>query len=91
MTMVAILAAVAVPVYTGYVTNQRQEVVTNLAQTAAITANAYLRRTGNNPTVAELGLFLPDPTKYTITMEAGRTIRVRETADATITKTVSYE
>lgn len=94
MIMVSILAAVAVPIYTSYVTNQRQTVVNNLATTAAVVANAYLRRTGLDPAPdgSNLGLFFPDPTKYTVIVTAADDlITVRETADATITKTVSYQ
>jgi prepilin-type N-terminal cleavage/methylation domain-containing protein len=92
--IVAIMTAVAVPVYTGYVRNQRQEMVENLAQAAAVAANAYFRRTGLDPATdgSNLGLFFPDPTKYTVSVDQGaNTITVRATDDATITKILSYE
>jgi prepilin-type N-terminal cleavage/methylation domain-containing protein len=47
--IMAILAAVAVPIYTGYVRDQQQTTVDNLAETAAAAANAYFRRTGVDP------------------------------------------
>lgn len=93
-TILAILAAVAIPVYTGMVTSQRQEVVNNLAAAAAVAANAYLRRTGLDPAAdgSNLGLFFPDPTKYTVSVDqTANTVTIRETADATITKTQSYQ
>ncbi|MBN2036996.1 MAG: prepilin-type N-terminal cleavage/methylation domain-containing protein [Chitinispirillaceae bacterium] len=48
--IMAILAAVAIPMYVGYIHDQRQTTVNNLAETAAAAANAFLRRTGNDPT-----------------------------------------
>jgi prepilin-type N-terminal cleavage/methylation domain-containing protein len=82
--IVAILAAVAIPVYTGYVTSQKQSVVTNLAQTASMAAGIYVRRTGASPaTAADLKLFY-DATKYTITVDGGaRTITVTDLSDPT--------
>src|SRR4051812_36522019 len=65
--IVAILAAVAIPIYTGYITSQRQSVVKNLAQTAAVAANVYYRRSGEDPTpTSQLNIFLPDSSKFTI-------------------------
>jgi prepilin-type N-terminal cleavage/methylation domain-containing protein len=64
--IVAILAAVAIPMYTGYIKSQRQDVAKNIAQSAAVAANVYFRRTAGDPTVAQLNLFLSDPTKYTV-------------------------
>lgn len=92
--IVAILAAVAIPMYTGVVSNQKQKVVENLAAAAAVAANAYWRRTGADPAVngSNLGLFFPDPTKYTVSLDTNaNTITVRESADATVTKTLSYQ
>ena len=75
--IVAILAAVAVPTYTGYVKSQRQSVVTGLAQTAAVSGNVYWRRTGAVPDSAALKLFLPDPARFTVTI-ADPWIKIRD-------------
>ena len=47
--IVAILAAVAIPMYMGFIHDQQQTTVDNLAETAAAAANAYFRRTGVDP------------------------------------------
>ncbi len=60
--IVAILAAVAIPLYNGYVQDTRQGVVDNLAQTAAAAANAYWRKTGAVPTLGQLKLFYDEDT-----------------------------
>jgi prepilin-type N-terminal cleavage/methylation domain-containing protein len=73
----AALAAVAIPIYSGMVKNQRRDATRNIAQTAAMSANVYTRRIGTAPICAStttcstlLGLFIPDPTKYSITIQA---------------------
>jgi prepilin-type N-terminal cleavage/methylation domain-containing protein len=69
--IVAILSAVAIPMYVGYIRDQEQTTVTNLAETAAAAANAYFRRTGNDPpNLTVLNLYY-DASKYTITINAG--------------------
>ena len=73
--IVAILAATGVTLYNGYVTQARQESVTNLAQTAAAAANAYWRKTGVDPPhIDSCSLFLVDKS-YTITI-SGKNITV---------------
>lgn len=90
--IVAILASVAIPVYTGYLTSQRQSAVDNLASTAAIAANSYLRRYNQIPTVAKLGLFLPVPGKYQITISsADTTVIVKDASDLSIADTVFFK
>lgn len=83
------MAAVAVPIYTGYLRSQKLENVKNLAQAAAIAANAYYRRHDSFPDSAKLGLFLPDPTKYRISV-ADPNVTVTDASDGTITSTISY-
>ena len=60
--IVAILAAAAVPIYTAYLNNSRQESVDQLAQTAAAAANGFFRKTGANPAdpKGDLNLFYDD-------------------------------
>ena len=48
--IMAILAAVAIPMYAGFIRDQQQTTVDNLAETAAAAANAHFRRTGVAPT-----------------------------------------
>jgi prepilin-type N-terminal cleavage/methylation domain-containing protein len=76
--IVGILAAVAIPVYTGYVNNMRQEVVKNIAGSAAAAANIYFRRTSSLPVCHEttvpsckilLNIFLTEPANYSIDIQ----------------------
>lgn len=88
--IVAILAAVAIPLYTGYVRAQRVENVQQLTQAAAIAANAYYRRHDVDPDTADqLGLFFPDPTKYKVLL-LDSNVTVQEVADNTITHTLKF-
>lgn len=85
--IVAILAAVAIPVYTNYLQDQRAEAVDNLANTAAVAAFAYYKRTGDLPDdFADLNMFLPDAS-YTITI-AGENVTVTN-ADG-LSRTVDF-
>lgn len=72
--IIAALAAVAIPTYTSMIKSQRREATRNIAQTAAMSANVYARKFGLPATICnntatcsnKLGLFLPDPSKYSI-------------------------
>ena len=88
--IMAALAAVAIPVYTGYMQTQRMEMAKNLAQSTAAAANIYTRRTGAPPActhatvpscVTLLNVFLSDPARYQIDI-AGRTVTVTDQAYA---------
>jgi type IV pilus assembly protein PilE len=88
--IMAVLAAIAIPSYQGYVKTQRTEVVKGLAQTIAVSANAYWRRNGTVPTFAQTGVFIPNASYYTITI-ADPNVTVQEASDATITATVAFK
>jgi type IV pilus assembly protein PilE len=88
--IVAILSAVAIPSYQSYVRSQRTEVVKGLAQSIAVSANAYWRRNGTVPTFAQTGVFVPNSSYYTITI-ADPNVTVQEASDATITATVAFK
>jgi type II secretory pathway pseudopilin PulG len=67
--IMGILAAVCIPIYTGYVNNQRQQAAQSLAQLAATAANTYYRRNNADPAnAAQLNLFLPNPAQFQITI-----------------------
>jgi|WetSurMetagenome_2_1015567.scaffolds.fasta_scaffold484156_2 prepilin-type N-terminal cleavage/methylation domain-containing protein len=91
--IVAVLAAVSIPMYIGYVNNQRQTTVNNLAETAAAAANAYVRRTGQCPTVAQLNLYY-NAAKYTVNAPVcnlpNGSVTVFETAKPSITATTNF-
>lgn len=90
--IIAILAAVAIPMYRGYVLGQRQATVDNLAQTAGAAANSYWRRTGTVPGNTDfnpsntLGLYYSNnaTTGYSITISSN-TITVKDQTNTSIT------
>ena len=93
--IVAILAAVAVPVYSGYIKTQREEVTKNIAQSTAAAAAIYSRR-GNDPTcnstpacVAKLRIFLTAPNQYKIVVDAAL-VTVEDLEHNGIVQSVSY-
>jgi len=82
--IIGILAAVAIPTYTGFINDQRVQTLNSLAETAAASANAYYRRIQSMTAVPTpilknaTPLFLYfDDAKYTITW-AGTNITVTE-------------
>jgi prepilin-type N-terminal cleavage/methylation domain-containing protein len=68
--IMVILAAVSIPLYSGFVDGQRLDAVKSLAQTAAINANGMVRRGNTNPGVSAIAasMFLPDPNAYVISI-----------------------
>jgi Tfp pilus assembly protein PilE len=87
--IVGILAAVAIPTYTGYVQSQRREAVNSLAQTAAAAADVFNRKTGGPPTdVKQLNLRY-DASKHKITI-ADPNITVAETRENGFDTTVAF-
>lgn len=92
--IVAILAIVAVPMYTGYITNQKEKAAQALAQTASITAASIYRRTGAAPTSAELNaaLAIPNASMFTISVVPGppRQVTVVEASNPGYTATVQF-
>jgi prepilin-type N-terminal cleavage/methylation domain-containing protein len=95
--IVAVLAAVSIPLYNGYVTNQRWSTVNNLAETAAAAANAQWRRINADlpatspvvPNTSPLNLYF-NATNYTVEILAGGSIKVTDALRTSITKTLSY-
>ena len=89
--IVAILAAVAIPLYMGYLRDTRQQSVDQLAQSAAAAANDFFRRTGSDPTdpVADLHLFY-DAGKFTVSIGGG-SVTATLTAMPEFTKDVAYK
>jgi prepilin-type N-terminal cleavage/methylation domain-containing protein len=95
--IMVILAAVAIPIYTGYIKDQQQSTVNNLAETAAAAANAYLRRTGSDPTdgnqtpnTAPLNLYF-NATNYSISVTgASNTITVTDLLHCGVSASRTY-
>jgi prepilin-type N-terminal cleavage/methylation domain-containing protein len=95
--IMAILAAVAIPMYAGYINDQRKTTVTNLAETAAAAANSYFRRTNivltdnsiMTPNAAPLNLYF-NAANYEV-KALGVNIIVKDLKNTTITSsTVAY-
>ena len=89
--IVAILAAAAVPIYTAYLNNSRQESVDQLAQTAAAAANGFYRKTGADPTdpKGDLNLFY-DQARFNVVINSPD-ITVSLVSKPAFTSTVSYQ
>ena len=76
--IVLVLAAVAIPIYNGFVNDARQDAVDNLAETAAAAANTFVRKRGvGNLSVENLNLHY-DRTKYNIDLPGGNMVNVSE-------------
>jgi prepilin-type N-terminal cleavage/methylation domain-containing protein len=74
--IIGILAAVAIPIYTGYIQSQRKQAALAVAQTAAITASSLLRRHGGDITMVtddslNAALSLPNPAQFNIHVDPG--------------------
>lgn len=89
--IMVILAAVTIPIYTGFVNKQKQEVVNSLAQTAGVSANAFTRRNGRAPvSAAEMNFFLPDPDRFGLTFTATTLTVTDRDSDPAIVATVTF-
>jgi type IV pilus assembly protein PilE len=91
--IVGILAAVAVPTYTGYIRSQRETVALGIAQSTAAAANIYTRRFGSAPTcthsstptcVTLFNLFLSNPSQFWVDI-SGRTVTVTDVQHTDVT------
>ncbi|MBD3391551.1 MAG: hypothetical protein GF418_05865 [Chitinivibrionales bacterium] len=67
--IIAILAAVAIPIYTGYVQQSRSDAVSSLAESAAAAADIYFRKTGADPSLNDLQLHY-SAAKYNVAIDA---------------------
>jgi prepilin-type N-terminal cleavage/methylation domain-containing protein len=97
--IVAILSAVAIPVYNGYVKDQRIDAVKNLASAAAVSANVLYRRTGAIPDcgggdcAGVLNLLLPEQGRYSVTIttdDKGRYVKVVDNQHPEATYTAPF-
>ena len=86
--IVAILAAVAIPLYSGFLHDSRQRAVDELAQSAAAAADGYFRKTSSAPDSTDLNLFY-DQSKFTVSVDA-TSVTVRMIGHGELTKTVRY-
>ncbi len=87
--VVGILSLVSIKLYSGYITETRQETVNNLAETAATAANAFWRKTNTDPVLANLSLMM-NSTKFNVNIN-NNNVTVSWTNYATINATVGYK
>jgi prepilin-type N-terminal cleavage/methylation domain-containing protein len=68
--IISILAAVAVPLYTGYIKDQKRKAAVTVAQTVAVTASSFKRRTGAAPTLDQLktAIVIPNPDQFELSL-----------------------
>jgi Tfp pilus assembly protein PilE len=90
--IVAVLSAVAIPLYSGYLKKSKQDRVRSLAATATAAANAHLRRTGTHPAAEDLNLYFSGPDRFDVQVDdAQREITVTDTVmDPHFSVTSSY-
>jgi type II secretory pathway pseudopilin PulG len=95
--IVAVLSAVGIPLYIGYINSQRSDTVNNLAETAAASANSNLRRTGaivpagkQSPNTAPLYLYF-NAAKFIVEAKSDTSIKVTDSTKTSITSTVFYK
>ena len=89
--IVGILASVGIPIYSGYIRDQRQTTVNNLAETAAASANSYLRRTGTYPTNVQNNLQLYyNASQYNVVLVNNGNLSVTEIRSSPLSATRSY-
>lgn len=92
--IVALLAIAAIPMYSGYITSQKEQAAMAVAQTAAITASSIYRRTGNVPSKPDLNaaLAIPNAAKFDIDVVPGppRQVRVIEQSNPGYTAVVQF-
>jgi prepilin-type N-terminal cleavage/methylation domain-containing protein len=90
--IVGILSSIGIPLYAGYIRDQRQTTVDNFAETAGAAANAYVRRTGDSAgvTYGKLSLYI-DTSKYPVTITTGsRSLTVKDKKSNITSTTVNY-
>jgi len=90
--IMAILAAVTIPLYSNYVLTQRKAVVKGLAETGAVSANIFLRRNRRPPSSEELRetMFFPDPSRYTVVVEGFRVTVIDVSASPPVQDTARF-
>ena len=86
--IVAILAAITIPIYSGFMNDSRQRAVDELAQSAAAAADGYFRKTNSTPDLADLNLFY-DQSKFTVFVDATN-VTVTMIGHSENTKSVKY-
>ncbi|MBN1307906.1 MAG: prepilin-type N-terminal cleavage/methylation domain-containing protein [Chitinispirillaceae bacterium] len=88
--IIAIVTTTALLMYGGFIKEARRQTVENLAETAAASANAYVRRMGsdNDLDSAKLKLYFSNPRDYTVDIDTdNNSITITDiTHDISVTK-----
>ncbi len=103
-SIVAILAVGAIPLYTGFIHSQREDLAKNIARSTAAAARIFERRTGAPPIcgaghdltcISLLNIFLPDPAQYSIDIDVTerltRKVTVTDLEHNDIVQTAIYD
>ncbi|MBD3420958.1 MAG: prepilin-type N-terminal cleavage/methylation domain-containing protein [Chitinivibrionales bacterium] len=92
--IITVLAAVAIPIYNGYMKDTRQKNVETLATAAAASASIYKRKYDSHPPdLASLNIFNFDSSVHTYDIDSNNSrIIIADTtvSSSTIADTVSY-
>ena len=90
--IIAVLAAIAIPIYNGYIHDARQDSVDNLAETAAAAANTYVRKRGEATLDVNVLNLHYDQAKYSVSISTTNDeVTVTDLNDNTIKKVVKYQ
>lgn len=83
--IIGALAAVAIPMYSSYITGQRRAAALAVAQTAAITASSIVRRGGvvNNASLAA-AVSLPNAAQFSLRVSGNFVIVVEQSGSDTV-------
>lgn len=77
--IVAVIAATATLLYSGYIEQAKKDTVDEMAKVAASSGNAFYRRTSEIPTVSDLNIFMADVNRFEIVInEDELTITVKD-------------
>ncbi len=89
-SIIAILAAIAIPYYSGYQKDAKQQSAAALAKTASAAANAFYRKKGAHPTLAQLNLSY-DSTSYAVDIDSANNRIIVTVIGLDIGDTVEYK
>jgi Tfp pilus assembly protein PilE len=67
--IIAVISSIAIPIYRGYIDSSQQSVVDNLAETAALAANSWVRKKDEASLTLQALNLRYDATVYTIAID----------------------
>jgi prepilin-type N-terminal cleavage/methylation domain-containing protein len=88
--IIAVLAAVSIPMYNGYVKQSQKQSAAALAKTASAAANAFYRKKGKHATLDQLNLSY-DSTSYSVNIDSSNSRIIVKIIGLDIGDTVEYK